>query len=374
MDGGRAARWAEMKGQDRAPRQIPPTRGAAHSLLQVLHHLPPPKTTSTLLPDGTSEVRELFVSSVRPTRVYVPGAVAGNLQLQVGLFKAIALPHIAVHSVDLGDNDIGNLPGSLPALANLLASQHCIVSDLALYCNALDDGALVELSRGVRNNDTLVDLNLADNAIGAKGVRALCEALSAGAVPLEVLDLQGNELVGDEGARALATLFDAARDPPCELRALHLGRSGVGGDGVAALCATLAEARAAGVSVLETLDLDSNDVGERGARALAALLRDDHADVDAPLLEISLLNCGFGLGLAGAKDLALATKGGAGTVLVLADGGGVERGQYRYLARVGAVPDALGRTLDAEWTQTGSEEQGPWTSLAPRLGPGGPRT
>ena len=312
-----------------------PSRDAAHTLLQVLHHLPPPKTTSKLLPDGTSELREDFVSSVRPTRVYVPGAVAGDVALQVGLFKAIALPHIAVHAVDLGDNDLGNLtpPGSLPALADTLASSHCIVSDLALYNNALGDGALVELSRGVRKNDTLVDLNLADNAIGAEGVWALCEALCAAAVPLEVLDLHGNELVGDEGARALASLLDVARDPPCELRALHLGRCGVGGDGIAALCATLAEARARGVSVLETLELDSNDIGERGARALAALLRDDRRDGDAPLLEISVLNCGFGVGVAGAKALALATKYGAGTVLVV---GSTRGGANQW---VGAVPE-----------------------------------
>lgn len=321
----RTERWSDMQiTSDSAsaaaklghrPAASPAARGDVRTLLPCLHHLPPPKTISRLLPDGTSETSEHFVSSIRPTRVYVPGALVGDIATQIGLFQALALPHIAVHAVDVGDNALGDTSddiaafGVLPALADALSSEHCLISDLALYGNCIDDSAAVEISRGLRHNATLEDLNLADNKMSGEGIAALCQALLHGGAPLGVLDLDRNAECGDVGACAIATLLDAAREPQCEITSLHLGRCGVGGEGVEALCAALGEARAAGISTLETLELDGNAIGERGALALAALMRDDSADACGITLEISLLGCTFG-GVGGPKSTMKAGDGG----------------------------------------------------------------
>lgn len=156
---------------------------------------------------------------------------------------------------------VGCVP-SAEALRALLSSPLLArLTDLDLACNALGDegaralaGALSNVLAGLRR------LGLRDNAIGDAGVAAI--ARSPHLAGLVELDADSNPL-GDRAARAIATSPHLRR-----LTTLKLGYGGKIGDPGA-----LALARSEGLGTLQHLGLDFNAIGDRGAAALVGSTR-----------------------------------------------------------------------------------------------------
>jgi len=153
------------------------------------------------------------------------------------------------------------------ALAELLKGNNAssIVRLNLCNCNVDDEGAICLAKHGLRNNGTLLELNLARNHITERGADALAKALgkrgSKGArgkknSTLRELRLFRNP-IGSSGAAALA---DALKEDSCGLRVLHLYGCGVDDE-----WAVLGFADALRVNRnLDELDLAGNSGGTTG--------------------------------------------------------------------------------------------------------------
>ena len=152
-----------------------------------------------------------------------------------GLADALAARPARLQRLFLGGNGFG--PEAVPALGTLIHAAG--VHELYLAANHLGDAgvaALAELADGVS-----VTLGLGGNGLSPAGAAALArhlgawQALDLARPPSErALGARGN-VVGDEGAYALADALDGAR-----LRRLDLRRTGIGGRGARALVAAVA--------------------------------------------------------------------------------------------------------------------------------------
>ena len=107
-------------------------------------------------------------------------------------------------------------------------------------------------------------LYLDRNRLTAAAIPPLVEAFEAGTLPeLTVLDLSGNEALGDEGAAALAAVLSKGTLP--KLEQLLLGKIGMGDAGAAALARAVG-----GAPALKDLRVGGNTFGEAAAAELKA--------------------------------------------------------------------------------------------------------
>ena len=159
----------------------------------------------------------------------------------------------AAHSINLTRKDIGE-SGATPLLASLVKSSTVILR-LILSSNLLgDDGAIV-VSKGLKNNSTLQELDLYNNGIGVAGARAIASVLSS--TTLKRIVLSRNSLK-DEGASAIGKSLKTNST----LETLELTQCSIGPTGGQAIGDNLK----AGISVLKSLDLQQNFVGRAWGR------------------------------------------------------------------------------------------------------------
>mmetsp|Transcript_1835 Transcript_1835/g.3691 ORF Transcript_1835/g.3691 Transcript_1835/m.3691 type:complete len:670 (+) Transcript_1835:98-2107(+) len=164
---------------------------------------------------------------------------------------ALAPLLVRIPVVHLSSNDIGDEGAS--ALADALR-------------RALAADALLSPGLGHQNNK-LVELHLANNAMGSEGCGEVAKAVAGNPV-LEVLVLSFNDLE-TEGAMALAA---GVRGKGSSLRDLRLTRCRVGDAGANALGLALGSESC----MLERLELGMNGIGDQGAKGIAKGLVNNH--------------------------------------------------------------------------------------------------
>jgi hypothetical protein len=144
-------------------------------------------------------------------------------------------------------------------------SRHCSEWQLNQKLRGLKEegwGAFLPLLHG---NETLISLELGDNALGDHVVAALAKAFIDGGVlaQLALLSLSSNQ-IGDAGAASLAAAFRSGS--LAHLKTLLLNDNQIGNAGAASLAEAFAKG---GLGKLGTLVLGSNEIGDGGVSSLA---------------------------------------------------------------------------------------------------------
>jgi len=139
---------------------------------------------------------QLFRGGAAPTAVSnSTGATTRKAQ-----HKMLSGPMDA-RKVDLVHKDLGWMDAAV--LAPLLLGKHLHIVDLNLKNNAINAKGAAAIAHVLTSNNSLTVLNLSENAIGAQGVASLCSALQENK-KLEVLELGATNLV--DQSRALSAL------------------------------------------------------------------------------------------------------------------------------------------------------------------------
>lgn len=214
-----------------------------------------------------------------------------------------------VTSVKLSGKSFGDGSAQVAADALSRVSATLVHLDLAdIIASRPEDEAkraLSTIATGLKSCKHLVFLDLSDNALGAKGIRAVGDIL-AGQTQLEQLFFCNNGLAADAGNLITKALMEAM---PTNLKRIHfhnnlLETAGaialaplvenspdltdfrfsslrLGRDGTIHICKTLKICMS---TTLRRLNLSDNSFAEEAAEALANILR------DAPVLESLIIN------------------------------------------------------------------------------------
>lgn len=119
-------------------------------------------------------------------------------------------------------------------------------------------GAKALFEEGIKNNKTLVSLDLAHCEIGKEGAKAIAAAMKVNA-GLEHLNLENNQ-IGDQGA---TVLFEEGIKVNKALLSLNVAECGIGDEGAKGIAAGIG-----GNSHLRKLDLTGNAISSVGVAAL----------------------------------------------------------------------------------------------------------
>jgi len=176
------------------------------------------------------------------------------------LASALRINRVLTH-LRLHRNDVG-VQGA-QALATALKSNKTVVDiNLAQNFCSCGDEAAEALAGMLTTNRTITRLNLERCFIGVEGIKALATALKLNDTVVDI-NLADNRWLGDEGAEAMAAVLSTN----AAIKRLNLEECKIGDAGVEALASALRINRA-----LTQLRLHGNDVGVQGAQALASAL------------------------------------------------------------------------------------------------------
>ncbi|KAM6964285.1 NLR family CARD domain-containing protein 3 [Tautogolabrus adspersus] len=167
-------------------------------------------------------------------------------------------------------------------LGSLLSAKDCHIQKISLAENAISAKGAKALSRALLVNRTLTSLNLRNNNIGSKGAKFLAEALKMNQVLVSV-NFQNNA-IEEEGARALAEVLQCNR----KLVSLNLQKNMIGAGGAK----RIADALKTNLT-LTNLILCSNQLGDKGTIALAEALTVNHTLFSLQLQNNSISNRGM---------------------------------------------------------------------------------
>ena len=136
------------------------------------------------------------------------------------------------------------------------------VTRLQLSDNGLEPDDCDAISRLIRENKTLVALDLSGNKIGGEGLAKLADSLS-GNPRIEDLDLGANTLSRSAG-KSLAAILSS---PTCNIQRLQLAGNQLGIYGTEELCIGLKNCKC-----VKSLGLQNNNIGNDGAQKLLDIL------------------------------------------------------------------------------------------------------
>uniref|UniRef100_A0A8C1UMX7 Uncharacterized protein n=1 Tax=Cyprinus carpio TaxID=7962 RepID=A0A8C1UMX7_CYPCA len=147
--------------------------------------------------------------------------------------------------------------------------------ELDLSRNQIGDAGVTEISRLLRNSQTLQILRLSDCSISEEGYKALSSALRSNPSHLIELDLTGN----DPGPSGVKQLSDLLQDPNCQLKTLRfLGPAADEG------CQYVTGIVGKNPLLLRKLNLSEHELGDTGVNQISALLQDKHCTLNTLIL------------------------------------------------------------------------------------------
>eukprot|EP00930_Biecheleria_cincta_P057262 TRINITY_DN43232_c0_g1_i1.p1 TRINITY_DN43232_c0_g1~~TRINITY_DN43232_c0_g1_i1.p1 ORF type:complete len:953 (+),score=140.32 TRINITY_DN43232_c0_g1_i1:61-2919(+) len=161
---------------------------------------------------------------------------------------------VSMRKLDLAENAVG--PVGAKALANALPSSS--LEELILYDTCLGSEGVIALSTALQEAEmpTLKRLDVAYNQIDRTGAEALAGLLRCSRCMLQWLSVSQNR-VGQEGADAIASSLVENK----ELKELRMGTNDLGPDGVKGLAQALKRN-----TTLESLHLRHNSIADNGAQ------------------------------------------------------------------------------------------------------------
>ncbi|XP_063059432.1 NACHT, LRR and PYD domains-containing protein 12-like isoform X3 [Engraulis encrasicolus] len=195
--------------------------------------------------------------------------------------------------MDLSKNALGD--SGVEFICKGLSSPHCKLQTLRLSGCQLTDKSCEFVANALQSANTLLEMDLSNNALGDSGVEFICKGLSSPhcklqtlrlnrcdlskascdmmssvlqrpSYPLRELDMSDNDLQ-DGGVELLCV---GLRHPQCRLETLRLSVCQISSKG----CSFLASALKSNPSYLKELDLTYNHPGDSGVRELTDRLNE----------------------------------------------------------------------------------------------------